>query len=81
MGIYCADNWYKETKLFNFDNPEYHCENDSAVRLLWKNTTKIGSGIGKGGSLWCVTRYYPRPSNIFDVRPNVPPPLDRPLIY
>ena len=81
FGLYCVDNWYKETQNLNFDKPEYRCENDSAVRLLWKNTTKIGMAFGKRGSLWCVTRYYPPPPNIWDLKGNIVPPLNRTLIY
>lgn len=57
-------NWYKESGLYNYNNPRFSIGTGHFTQLVWNSTNLIGIGIATlGNKKIVVADYYP-PGNV-----------------
>ena len=58
----------------NLYNPQWHWLSDNVIRMLWKNTTKLGAGAYfRYCKMWSIVQYEEEVDR-FDLTGNVLPP-------
>ena len=66
IGAQTTDDWYKEIKLYNFNQPGFSMSTGHFTQVVWKGSQKLGLGYaltGDGKTLYVVAQYSP-PGNI-----------------
>lgn len=73
--------WYHTIQYFCFGAPSYNPRARNFIQVIWKSTTDLGVGVAiRDNVIWIVAHYRPGMSPC-SVRANVPPRLDRPLVW
>lgn len=53
-------NWYKESRLYDYNNPQYSPNTGHFTQLVWNSTNLIGIGIAsQNNQKIVVANYYP----------------------
>ena len=77
FGYECVDAWYNEINFLNFTKLKWSLNVDNVFRLLWKNSTKLGTGAAFGSNnMFCIVQYSPV-ADKWRLKGNVLPPIKK----
>ena len=75
IGESAVDMWYEEISDYDFNNPGWKSGIGHFTQVVWKNSKKLGCGVGCGTSSYCYVtcNYYPAGNNLNTFATNVLP--------
>ena len=62
IGAQATDDWYKEIKFYNFNQPGFFMSTGHFTQVVWKGSQKLGLGFAltrDGKTLYVVAQYSP----------------------
>ena len=72
---YATDNWYKESKTYNYDDPHSGPCPNRFTQMVWKESKQLGCGAScLGDKCIGICHYYPAGNNFTQYTLNVFPP-------
>ncbi|CAF3630373.1 unnamed protein product [Rotaria sp. Silwood1] len=77
LGEIATKSWYDEIEDYDFDNPGYSSGTGHFTQVIWKQSTKLGVGVGfsnNGRQVVVVCQYGPEGNMEGEFEENVPPP-------
>ena len=78
IGKSAVDLWYNEVSEYDFNNPGYKSGIGHFTQVVWKNSKKLGCGIGCGSNNYCyvVCNYNPAGNYLNSFGSNVFPKIE-----
>ena len=75
IGTACVELWYSEEPSYNYKNPGFSSSSGHFSQLVWKNSKKLGCGIGCNSQNECYVtcNYYPAGNYLNQYTENVSP--------